>query len=66
LVIFPLDGNALDSDGNQFEFIQDNTAIQRLGKIPKERQSPVDLIGDGKEKATKMGCGCPGRDQEAF
>ena len=55
LVIFPLDGNVLDSDGNQFEFVDDCKAIRRLGKVPKERESCVALIGDGKEKPTKMG-----------
>ena len=55
LVIFPMDGNVLDVDGNQFEFIDDNTAIRRLGKVPKERENCVALRGDGKEKPTKMG-----------
>jgi hypothetical protein len=55
LAIFPLDGNVLDSDGNQFEFADDNKAIRRLGKVPKERESCVALIGDGKEQPTKMG-----------
>jgi len=55
LVIFPLDGNVLESDGNQFEFFDDNKAIRRLGKVPRERESCVALIGDGKEKRTKMG-----------
>jgi len=55
LVIFPLDGNVLDSDGNQFEFADDYKAIRRLGKVPKERKSCVALIGDGKEQPTKMG-----------
>jgi hypothetical protein len=55
LVIFPLDGDVLDSDGNQFEFADNNQAIQRLGKVPKERESCVALIGDGKEQPTKMG-----------
>jgi len=50
LVIFPLDGNVLDSDGNQFEFADDYKAIRRLGKVPKERESCVALIGDGKEQ----------------
>lgn len=55
LVIFPLDGNVLDSDGNQFEFTDNNKAIRRLGKVPKERESCVDLIGDGQELPTKIG-----------
>ena len=46
LVIFPLDGNVLDPDANKFEFINNNNAIRRLGKIPKERTSCVDLIAD--------------------
>ena len=55
LVIFPLDGNVLDTDANQFEFIEDNTAIQRWGKVPKERESCVALIGLGTEKPSKIG-----------
>jgi hypothetical protein len=55
LVIFPLDGNVLDSNGNQFEFAEDNKTIRRLGKVPKERESCVALIGDGREQPTKMG-----------
>jgi len=55
LAIFPLDGDVLDSNGNQFEFSDNNKAIRRLGKVPKERESCVALIGDGKEQPTKMG-----------
>lgn len=35
LAIFPLDGNVSDSQSIQFEFIEDNTAIRRWGKIPR-------------------------------
>lgn len=55
LVIFPLDGNISDADSNQFEFIDDNTAIHRWGKVPKERENCVALIGLGTEKSSKMG-----------
>jgi len=55
LAIFPLDGDVFDPDANQFEFIDDNNAIQRIGKVPKERESCMALIGDGKEKPSKMG-----------
>jgi hypothetical protein len=55
LAIFPLDGNVLDADANQFEFTEDNTAIQRWGKVPKERESCVALIGLGTKKLSKMG-----------
>lgn len=55
LVIFPLDGNISDADSNQFEFINDNTGINRWGKVPKERENCVALIGLGTEKASKMG-----------
>lgn len=55
LAIFPLDGNVLDTDSNQFEFTNDNTAIQRWGKVPKEREHCVDLIGLGTEKWSKFG-----------
>jgi hypothetical protein len=55
LAIFPLDGNVLDADANQFEFTEDNTAIQRWGKVPKERESCVALIGLGTEKVSKIG-----------
>ena len=55
LAIFPLDGNVADTDSNQFEFINENTAIHRWGKVPKERESCVALIGLGTEKSSKMG-----------
>ena len=55
LVIFPLDGNVRDTSANQFEFIEDNTAVQRLGKVPKEREHSVALIGLGSEKSSKLG-----------
>lgn len=55
LAIFPLDGNVFDPHANKFEFIDDNNAIRRLGKIPKERENCVALIGRGTEKRTKMG-----------
>ncbi len=55
LAIFPLDGNVLDNDANRFEFIADNTAIRRLGKVPIEREKCAALIGIGNEKSTKMG-----------
>ena len=55
LVIFPLDGNVLDHNANQFEFIEDNTAIRRWGKVPKERESCIALIGLGTEKQSKIG-----------
>jgi hypothetical protein len=55
LAIFPLDGNVRDTNANQFEFIEDNTAIQRWGKVPKERESCVALIGLGTKKLSKMG-----------
>lgn len=55
LAIFPLDGDVLDPDANQFEFINDNNAIRRMGKVPKVRESCTALIGDGKEKPSKMG-----------
>lgn len=55
LAIFPLDGNVLDASANQFEFIDNNTAIQRLGKVPKERERSVALIGRGSEKSSILG-----------
>lgn len=55
LAIFPLDGNVLDNDANQFEFVENNTAIHRWGKVPKERESCVALIGLGTEKPSKLG-----------
>ena len=55
LAIFPLDGDVTDTDSNQFEFIDDNTAIRRWGKLPKERESCVALIGLGTEKPSKIG-----------
>lgn len=56
LAIFPLDGDVLDQESTQFEFINDNTAIQRLGKVPKERESCVSLIGNPiKDKPSKFG-----------
>lgn len=50
LAIFPLDGNVADADANQFEFIEDNTAIRRLGKVPDERKHSSALIGPGTDK----------------
>jgi hypothetical protein len=55
LAIFPLDGDVLDPDAHQFEFMNDSYAIRRMGKVPKERESCMALIGDGKEKPSKMG-----------
>ena len=55
LVIFPLDGNVADAESTQFEFIQDNTAIRRLGKVPKEREDCLALIGSGTDKRPKLG-----------
>ena len=55
LAIFPLDGNVLDETANQFQFIENDTAIRRLGKVPKERLSSVALIGTGTEKESKLG-----------
>lgn len=55
LAIFPLDGNVLDPDANQFEFIQENNTIHRWGKVPKERENCVALIGLGSEKASMVG-----------
>lgn len=55
LAIFPLDGNVLDTDAIFFEFIQDNTAIQRWGKVPKERESSLSLIGLGTETWSNFG-----------
>ena len=55
LAIFPLDGNVSDSGSTQFEFIQDNTAIRRWGKIPKERENCVALIGFPTDKPSKLG-----------
>lgn len=59
LAIFPLDGNVSDIDANHFEFIQDNTSIRRWGKIPRELQSCVALIGLGPEKPSKLGFSDP-------
>jgi hypothetical protein len=59
LAIFPLDGNVSDSQSIQFEFIEDNTAIRRWGKIPKERENCVAMIGLGTEKPSKMGFSDP-------
>jgi hypothetical protein len=55
LAIFPLDGNVLDPDANQFEFIQENNTIHRWAKVPKERENCVALIGLGSEKASMVG-----------
>ena len=55
LAIFPLDGNVSDAESTQFEFVQDNTAIRRWGKIPKEREDCVALIGLGTDKHSKLG-----------
>ena len=55
LAIFPLDGNILDDGANQFEFVENNTAIRRFGKVPKEREQSVDLIGCGFERSSKLG-----------
>ena len=59
LAIFPLDGNVSDSGSIQFEFIQDNTAIRRWGKIPKERENCVALIGFATDKPSKLGFSDP-------
>ena len=59
LAIFPLDGNVCDSQSTQFEFIEDNTAIRRWGKIPKERENCVAMIGLGTDKPSKMGFSDP-------
>ena len=59
LAIFPLDGNVADMDANRFEFIQDNTLIRRWGKIPKERENCVALIGLGAEKPSRLGFSDP-------
>lgn len=55
LAIFPLDGDVHDNESTHFEFINDNTAIQRLGKVPKERESCVSLIGLPTDKPSKIG-----------
>ena len=52
LAIFPLDGNVFDPHANKFEFIDDNNAIRRLGKIPKERENCVALIGMQRHRET--------------
>lgn len=59
LAIFPLDGNVSDADSIQFEFIKDNTAIRRWGKIPKERENCVALIGFATDKPSKLGFSDP-------
>jgi hypothetical protein len=59
LVIFPLDGNVSDVDANHFEFIQNNTSICRWGKIPKELENCVALIGLGSEKPSRLGFSDP-------
>lgn len=59
LAIFPLDGNVSDPDSIQFEFIHDNMAIRRWGKIPKERESCVALIGFATDKPSKLGFSDP-------
>ena len=55
LAVFPLDGDVHDIDSNVFEFIDNNTAIRRLGRVPKERENCVALIGLGTEKRTGFG-----------
>ena len=55
LAVFPLDGNILDQDANQFQFINDNTAIQRWSKVPEERKNAMELIGLGSESCSALG-----------
>ena len=55
LAVFPLDGNILDPDANQFQFVDDNTAIQRWTKVPEERKCPTKLIGLGSEERYGLG-----------
>ena len=52
---FPLDGNVLDNDSNKFQFIEDNTAIQRLTKVPDELKCAMKLIGLGSESRNRLG-----------
>ena len=54
LVVFPLDRNVWDVNSNQFEFVDDNTAIVRWSKVPEERLDAKKLIGIGTE-ATQFG-----------
>ena len=53
--MFPLDGDVADADSNVFEFFDDNTAIRRIGRLPRERESCVALIGLGNERKTNLG-----------
>ena len=55
LAVFPLDGNILDLDANQFEFVNNNTAIQRWTKVPEERKCPMKLISLGLELCSALG-----------
>ena len=55
LAVFPLDGNILDTDANMFEFVDDNTAIRRWAKVPKERESAMALIGVGSKPCYTFG-----------
>lgn len=55
LAVFPLDGNILDNDSNQFEFVDDCTAIRRWSKVPKERESAIKLVGLGTEPQSALG-----------
>lgn len=55
LLLFPLDGDVLDENANQFEFFDDDKAIKRWSRVPRERQDAVAMIGNGSEVRTAFG-----------
>jgi hypothetical protein len=55
MVLFPLDGDVLDENANQFEFFDDDKAIKRWSRVPKEREDAVAMIGKGSEDRSGFG-----------
>jgi hypothetical protein len=55
LLVFPLDGDVMDEDANQFEFFDGDKSVKRWSRVPKEREDAVSLVGNGSEVRTLFG-----------
>merc|ERR1712151_494212 len=55
LLIFPLDGDVMDQNSNQFDFCKKNKCIKCLSRVPKERESAISLVGNETESKNDFG-----------